>query len=274
MNPAIQSIRKLVNHLGFDVIRYQGVNSKQRKNRGSRLGTPKRLNIGGGTFFHPDWHNVDFPTGGYEGIYRDHAEGIDVPHDLSKFEKIKLPDNSIEAVYTSHIIEHLKEDHVAFLFQDVFRLLKKDGYFRVVCPNADLYVNAFLNKDLSFFHYRDCDFYKAQGISDSLVGLFIDCFAGKLAKQYSYEEIEKHLKTDGTEKTLNWLCNQTPYEPKDSNLHVSWYNQKKLTEILRKAGFSNVYVSGFGQSCHSQMREVKFFDNSGPFISLYVEARK
>ena len=44
--------------------------------------------------------------------------------------------------------------------------------------------------------------------------------------------------------------------------------------MLKQAGFSNAYVSAYGQSHAPVMRNVLYFDYRRPNMSLYVEAVK
>lgn len=58
--------------------------------------------------------------------------------------KIPLPDNSVECVYTSHMIEHLsKEESVVFL-KETLRVLEPGGVLRVVVPDLKLAVNSYI----------------------------------------------------------------------------------------------------------------------------------
>ena len=47
-------------------------------------------------------------------------------------------DQSFDFVFAEHFIEHLFLDEALFLVDEVFRLLRPRGVFRVVCPDADL----------------------------------------------------------------------------------------------------------------------------------------
>lgn len=58
-------------------------------------------------------------------------------------------DNSINAFYSHHVIEHLSnmEGH----FRDVFRCLKPGGVYRVGGPNGDAAIRKFIANDLEWF---------------------------------------------------------------------------------------------------------------------------
>jgi SAM-dependent methyltransferase len=51
---------------------------------------------------------------------------------------LSTSDRSFDFVFAEHFIEHLFLDEALFLFDEVFRLLRPGGVFRVVRPDADL----------------------------------------------------------------------------------------------------------------------------------------
>ena len=65
---------------------------------------------------------------------------------------IPLPDNSVDILYCSHMLEHLtKEDRESFLCE-VVRVLRKDGIFRVSVPDLKRFVTEYLtNGDADIF---------------------------------------------------------------------------------------------------------------------------
>jgi len=59
-------------------------------------------------------------------------------HDLTK--GIPFPDNSADAVYHSHLMEHIDRDHVAGFQKEIFRVLKPGGIQRVCVPDLELLI--------------------------------------------------------------------------------------------------------------------------------------
>ena len=51
-------------------------------------------------------------------------------------------------------------------------------------------------------------------------------------------------------------------------------NETKTLSMLRKAGFTNIRRSGYGQSDCPAMRDLTLFDLQDPKVSLYMEATK
>jgi SAM-dependent methyltransferase len=86
-----------------------------------------KLNIGCGDVFIEDksWINVDWASS-----HRNVAN-IDIRSPLP------FSDNSLEFVYASHLIEHLIDDDLNTLLQEIFRILKPGGICRLVTPDWD-----------------------------------------------------------------------------------------------------------------------------------------
>jgi SAM-dependent methyltransferase len=84
-----------------------------------------RLNLGCGHTLHPDWLNVDIvPT--RKGVLR---------CDLTR--TLPFPSASFEAVYCSHVLEHLRPEHVPGLMSEISRVLRPGGIVRLVVPDLE-----------------------------------------------------------------------------------------------------------------------------------------
>jgi hypothetical protein len=81
---------------------------------------------------------------------------------------------------------------------------------------------------------------------------------------------------EGFERTLEYCSSKCPPElqQKYPGNHVNWWTKEKVHASLTRAGFSNVYVSAYGQSFAAPLRDTNYFDNTQPRISFYVEATK
>lgn len=271
--------RRLLNPIGVDIVRYDP-QSKRKLAKGSEIKStvPRRIVIGGGDRnYGPHWHNIEYATQGYADKYRTLNSNIDIPHDLVSGKPFSIEDGSILAAYSSHVFEHLKDEHVRFVLRDTYRVLKGGGYLRVSCPNINLYVRAFLERDIEFFHYRDHPHYEKLGIRDSVVGLFLDVFAtclGEMQPHYTYDEVRADMERMGVENVIEHYCQQVKYDYSRSHYHVNWFNPGKLMKMFREAGFREVYESALGQSYCPEMRDLTVFDLGDPKISMFVEGRK
>lgn len=273
----LEPVRRLFNAMGVDVVRYDPSRRPPRKN-GPKPSLPKRLVIGGGDHdYGPEWHNVEYVTEGYADKYKTLSQNIDIPHDLTSGKPLPVRDNTILAAYCSHVFEHLKDEHVQFTLRDTCRALQPGGYFRVSCPNVDLYMRAFLEKDFAFFHYRDHPHYARLGIKDSLVGMFLDVFATKLGERatpFTEDEVRSTIERLGPEQAAEFYSAQVDYDYQKSHYHVNWFNPAKIMRMAQQAGFRTAYVSALGQSFCPEMRDLTTFDLGDPKISLFVECVK
>lgn len=85
----------------------------------------KLINIGCGYIAHPDWINLDI---------------VPVTPIVKSFDLRRgLPASSgtIDACYSSHVLEHLLSEEAKFLVQDCFRVLKPGGILRLVVPDLE-----------------------------------------------------------------------------------------------------------------------------------------
>ncbi len=80
-----------------------------------------------------DWTTVDL------------NRGSDLYLDLSK--PLPFPNNSIDIIYSSHLLEHLSYPNpIINLLNECHRILKPKGIFSACVPNARIYAEIYLNK--------------------------------------------------------------------------------------------------------------------------------
>lgn len=80
-----------------------------------------RLNLGGGSVLMEGFINVDL-----------YSPVADVRHDLTK--PLPYDDNSIDEIYSSHVIEHFSRKEWASILPDWYRVLKVGGKIEIKCP--------------------------------------------------------------------------------------------------------------------------------------------
>lgn len=89
-------------------------------------------NLGCGSRHHPDWINLDF-----------HGDGKSVlPWDLQR--GLPIPNQSCDAVYSSHAIEHFDREGARRFLMECKRVLKPGGTIRLVAPDLEGAVRAYL----------------------------------------------------------------------------------------------------------------------------------
>jgi predicted SAM-dependent methyltransferase len=59
--------------------------------------------------------------------------------------------NTVDVIYSHHVIEHLQDSQLQFHFNEMFRCLKPGGVFRIAGPSGDGAVKKFQEGDLAWF---------------------------------------------------------------------------------------------------------------------------
>lgn len=84
-----------------------------------------KLHVGCGNVILPGWTNLDIEK----------LPGVDIIDDITTLTKI--PDNSCDIIYASHVLEHVGRNE----FEDVIRIwnkkLKKNGTLRIAVPDFE-----------------------------------------------------------------------------------------------------------------------------------------
>lgn len=85
----------------------------------------KRVNIGCGSVFHPGWINRDVEP------FSDAVRARDALRELL------FPDSSVDAVYHSHVLEHLRGREGGALLVECARVLRPGGIIRIAVPDLE-----------------------------------------------------------------------------------------------------------------------------------------
>lgn len=99
--------------------------------KGLDLNQKPYLNLGCGPFSHGSFVNLDY----------DWQPGIDVCWDISR--GLPFPKASLKGVFSEHCFEHLPRAACQFVLEEVRRVLAKQGTFRLVLPDAELYLEIY-----------------------------------------------------------------------------------------------------------------------------------
>ncbi|MBX3205837.1 MAG: methyltransferase domain-containing protein [Labilithrix sp.] len=287
-----------------DSFRFVGLDVKRREAPLSTLETYLRIygedavkhrrfyNFGAGGFRHAAWTNVDNPSDNYRHNFVDNRHLI--AHDLDSRKPLPIESNSAHLAYTSHCIEHLRDDSVRRFFEEAHRILGDGGIFRVTAPDIELCYRAYRRGDNDFFywfapHYDDPDAARKEGISlptngASAAQIFLFAFASSMSELHadgapqrlSDRALERVFDELGFEGALDDICAKCPpsVQQKYPWNHVSWWTKDKTIRFLREAGFEEVAVSAYGQSLAAPLRDTNYFDATQPRVSFYVEAVK
>lgn len=238
------------------------------------------VNLGGGSkFSYFDWINVDSekpikPKKNY------------IQFDFLNESILPLESNSVDVIYCSHVLEHLTESASDYLLFETKRIAKTGAHVRLVVPDFDLALRAFLEGDIRFFE----EFFEKQRAKDE-------------AKEHKSENCIEFffLRFFITQKIHHWHPNNylnrldelrgknkeeifvladriisevdIEHQKRHPNCHINYFNFEKLFSKLDKIGFTDIKRSGYGQSAHNKLRDTRYFDNTRPRQSLYVDAR-
>jgi predicted SAM-dependent methyltransferase len=93
---------------------------------------PLRLNIGCGEVMEPGYINIDLH-------YPDADEHMDA-------QSMEYEDESVDEIYSSHLLEHFGKREVPEVLGEWFRILKPDGILKMDLPNLEWCMRNWLNK--------------------------------------------------------------------------------------------------------------------------------
>lgn len=246
----------------------------------------KLYNIGAGSWEHLFWTNLDLPaqTEAYAAI-----QAPCIPVDLVKDETLPIETSSVDLFYCSHVIEHLPEKDVQKMFNEAYRCLDEGGCIRIVTgPTAEFDLDALIRNDQDWWFWMDDDDFIAS-LDKSLPPMTIyDRWLHHIAtprsvysqtpcdRKFSSSEIKKFIVDNISfpEKIFDFFTKDLPFDINAPENHISWWNFDKLKIFLQNAGFKVIVKSAFGKSTSKFMRDLSYFDQTYPQISVYVEAIK
>lgn len=275
MNLIKTIIKAFLKSLNYKLIPFNRFNTFSEENFFNELYEEndkiKYLNVGAGRFRHSHWTNLDLKK---SDLSEEWIED-DISHDLLANTKIPLEDNSLDAIYSSHVMEHLPQDSVEYFFKEAKRILKPGGIMRISVPDTDLAINAFLRGDRRFFE----EFYSERCDDISMSNLLVRYVSTQAVdskfSNNSLHKIDKLNNMDYQEilNFLSELCLECDIEYQSRNFmdHVNWFNESKLLSVFKNAGFKKIHTSGFGQSYYPHFRDIRYFDKTLSHACLYVE---
>ena len=184
-----------------------------------------------------------------------------IVHDLQK--GLPYANNSVDAVYHSHLLEHIDRSKVKNFLMEIFRVLKPNGVQRIVVP--DLY---FLCKSY-VENYEKCIY------QNKLIKNHDNYVAAILEQAVRKEAYGSSKQNRIVRKIENLILGDAR---KRGETHQWMYDSVNLKSILNEVGFKNIKVQTFKTSYIFNWNKYGLdIDKENKEYrqgSLYIEARK
>ncbi len=179
-------------------------------------GPPKMLNVGCGRQFHPEWENIDLES------VSPHVK----PHDVTN--GLPYASDSLDVVYHSHILEHLKPEKGRELIDECFRVLRPGGVLRIVVPDLERIANLYLRMhdkawkgdERAEIHYR----WMKLELLDQLVR---ETSGGQMGRYMASDEIKNSAFVHARVGHEYWICRSI--DEHESSGQRRWWQQIKST---------------------------------------------
>ena len=115
--------------------------------RARLIKSPEKLHLGCGNVILNGWVNIGWQNTPYAMLTL--SRRVDLCADLRH--GIPFPDNIATHIYSDNFIEHLTRSESLFILRESWRVLKSRGHIRVVVPNIEQYIMAYVENDAQFF---------------------------------------------------------------------------------------------------------------------------
>jgi len=178
----------------------------------------------------------------------------DIVLNFQSFETLPLQENSVICVYGSHVFEHISIFKSQIVFNEIYRVLKKNGIFRLVLPDVEKSIKEFLNRNDEYKLFQ-----RRKERAKARYGLDYTLFQC-LKEDFLSPSGQKHLFGEHT------LAHQNAwdYESIIKDLHVAGFQIENIKKMDFKISQSDYF--SFEGTYPSEANE--------DYRSLYVEAIK
>ena len=170
-----------------------------------------KLHLGSGRNILDGWINTDFNTAKFGG-----CEHLDVT------EKFPYDDNSVDYIFSEHMIEHISYQDGKFMLEESFRVLKSGGKVRISTPDLKFLINLYTD-DKTDLQKRYIDYSVNHKSYDVSIGT--DTFI-----------INNYVRGWG---------------------HIFIYDEKTLKSLFESIGFSNVKSCLIAESEDENLKDLE-----------------
>ena len=149
-----------------------------------------KLNIGSFMDMFYNWINIDIID------LRQFAESYGYQfqqHDVTQ--RLPCEDNSIDLIFSSHLLEHLSREEGAKFLKECHRALKPNGIIRIITPDAEILTTEYLNGEIWKYKYINTGVEKAKDKAEA----FHELLMGGHKTIYDKGALDNMLKEAGFE---------------------------------------------------------------------------
>jgi predicted SAM-dependent methyltransferase len=126
-----RAVKKMTKQAGQPKYKTRLAEIKKQQSINLQLGCGKRIMKG--------WVNTDLS----------YTDGVDLQ--LNFLEPLPFETESVERIYSEHVLEHFVKENAEQIIKECFRILKKGGKIRIGVPDAEIYFRKYLENDREFF---------------------------------------------------------------------------------------------------------------------------
>jgi SAM-dependent methyltransferase len=191
----------------------------------------------------------------------DQMGGRLLAHDLSK--GIPFESDSVDAVYHSHVLEHLDRPIAREFLREALRVLRPGGICRIVVPDFEFVCRAYVQ------HIDRCRHESQQAASH-------EEFVGSVLEQSVRREAAAASGRRGLPRLIEKIV--LGDARRRGETHQWMYDRISLPHVMKEVGYTDVAVENWRSSRIPGWDKVKLDTNEqgGEYTldSLYVEGRK
>jgi len=238
-----------------------------------------KLNLGASPIWSKNgWHTLDHKL--------DESTATAIAGDAAN---IKLPDESCDVVFCSHVFEHIPHTRLPIVLSEINRILKPGGILRLLTPDLEIITKAYVDKNEEFFRLAKAEdeslrtdlglggmlmnFIVSPGQDTALLDRNLQTFIAGYAHLYSYDysmldimlrrlgySSRKAVFNDSVVPEITEPLHVVGLEAKWQNFNQEFYLKNRLIHRLIDGKYEiNFKVTGFDRD---------------PLTSLIIEAKK